>query len=337
MDAWATMMGSSSMQKAGRFKWLLLALAGPLLIFGFMTSGIGEIFARTLPVAQSAGSQKGSSAGACTRNSQGPSFGSSIVIGSNDVVCGDFTSFGGTIEVRGEMRGNVTAFNSNVILDGVVNGNMTLFGGTIALSKSSQVNGHIDLYGTRQLNEQSTLHDGTITDHANHPWFPRRIGEFSFPFLSLLIWVVVGLALITFLPEHVMFVRTTATTKTRRSIMIGLLSILLAPAVLVVLVSLILPIPLALILVLGFVVAWALGTVAIGWIVGERMLRSLAPQYNTRLKAVVVGTAVLVLLGAIPYIGWLISIGVGLLGLGAVFLSRFGTRLYSQPRQPLTL
>ncbi len=118
---------------------------------------------------------------------------------------------------------------------------------------------------------------------------------------------------------------------------IGLLSILLAPAVLVVLVALILPIPLALILALGLIAAWVLGTVAVGWIVGERILQAIAPQHNTRLIAIVVGLAVLVLVGSLPYIGWLISIGVGLLGLGAVFLSRFGTRLYSQPKKPLTL
>jgi hypothetical protein len=43
------------------------------------------------------------------------------------------------------------------------------------------------------------------------------------------------------------------------------------------------------------------------------------------------------LAGSLPYIGCFISIGAGLLGLGAVFLSRFGTRLYSQPKQPLPL
>jgi len=144
-------------------------------------------------------------------------------------------------------------------------------------------------------------------------------------------------ALSSLLPENVLFVRTTVTTKTRRSIIIGLLSIVLAPAVLVVLVALILPIPLALILGLGFMAAWILGTVAISWTIGDYILRAVAPKYNTRLIDVVVGLTVLVLVGSIPYIGWLISIGVGLLGLGAVFLSRFGTRLYSQPKQPLTL
>jgi cytoskeletal protein CcmA (bactofilin family) len=337
MDARAPMMGSSSMQKAGRLKWLLLVLAGPLLFFGFKTSGIGVNLAWTLPSAQATDKGVNSSGGACTRNSQGPSFGGSIAIGSNEIVCGDVTSFGGSVAVKGELRGNVTAFNSNTIIAGEVTGNLTLFGGTIVLTNSSQVHGHIDLYGTRELNVEGSQLDGAITDHTHNQWFPGRMGEFKFPFWSLLVWAILGIGLITLLPEHVMFVRTTVTTKTRRSIIIGLLSILLAPAVLVVLVALILPIPLALILAVGLIAAWVLGTVAVSWIIGERILRAVAPQYNTRRIDVMVGLTVLVLVGSIPYIGWLISFGVGLLGLGAVFLSRFGTRLYSQPKQPLTL
>ncbi len=325
------------MQKAGRLQWLLLALAGLLLIPGVVTSGIGGILAWFTPGVQAAGKQIHSGGSTCTRSAQGPSFGGTIVIEPNEVMCGDITSFGGKVEIKGEMRGNVTAFNSNVIIDGDVNGDITLFGGAITLHKGSQIYGHVDLYGASEQKEQGTQVEGNITDHTRHSWFLGTPGEFSFPFWSMLAWVVLGIVLITLLPEHVMFVRTTAATKTRRSLIIGLLSILLAPAVLVVLIALILPIPLAIILALGLFAAWALGTVAIGWIVGERIMRAVAPRHNTRLVDVVVGLAVLVLVGSLPYIGWLITIGVGLLGLGAVFLSRFGTRLYSQPKQPLTL
>src|SRR6266516_2748069 len=282
------MMGSSSMQKAGRLQWLLLALAGLLLIPWFVIggSGIEEVPGGASPAAQAATRPIIGSGGACTRSGQGPSFGSTIVIEPNEVLCGDLTSFSGTVEIQGEIRGNVTAFNSDVIVEGDINGNVTLFGGTVTLRNGSQVHGNIDTYGASKRSEQGTQLDGTITQHTGHAWF---------------------------------------------------LSILLAPAVLVVLIALILPIPLALILALGLIAAWALGTVAIGWIVGERIMHAVAPQYNTRLIDVVVGLTVLVLVGSLPYIGWLISIGVGLLGLGAVFLSRFGTRLYSQPKQPLTL
>jgi hypothetical protein len=325
------------MQKAGRLQRLLLTLAGLLLIPGFLTSSIGEIPGWATPVAQAAGRSRNNSGSACTRNAQGPSFGSTIVIDPNEVLCGQITTFGGTVDIKGELRGNVTAFNSNVTVAGNVNGNIKLFGGTLTLANGSQIHGHIDLYAARERSEQNIQLDSTITDHTRHPWMFFMPGEFSFPFWSLLVWLILGVVLIKLLPEHVMFVRTTAATKTGRSLLIGLLSILLAPAVLVVLIALILPIPLALILALGLIAAWALGTVAIGWIVGERIMQAIAPRHNTRLIDVVVGLAVLVLVGSLPYIGWLISIGVGLLGLGAVFLSRFGTRLYSQPKQPLTL
>jgi uncharacterized PurR-regulated membrane protein YhhQ (DUF165 family) len=127
------------------------------------------------------------------------------------------------------------------------------------------------------------------------------------------------------------------TNKPRRSLIIGLLSALLAVPVLVVLIALIITIPLAIIVALGLIVAWAFGTVAVGWLVGDYVVRMVAPHHNTRPIQVVVGLTVLVLAGSLPYVGYWISIGTGLLGLGAVLLSRFGTRLYSQPKQPLIL
>ena len=325
------------MHKGKRFDWLLLVLVGPLLFLGFNISGIGEHLAWTLPTAQPAGTSVTGNGVTCTRNIHGPAFNENIVIGSQEVVCGDVTSFGGSISVQGALHGNITAFNSNTVIIGQIFGNLTVFGGAIALNNIEQIHGHIAVYGTRKLNAQSKQLDSMMTGAAQNQSFAGRMGEFAFPFWSLVIWTILGIALSSLLPEHVMFVRTTVTTKTRRSIIIGLLSIVLAPAVLVVLVALILPIPLAIILGLGLVAAWILGTVAISWTIGEQILRAVAPKYNTRLIDVVVGVTVLVLVGSLPYIGWLISIGVGLLGLGAVFLSRFGTRLYSQPKQPLTL
>ena len=329
------------MQKGRRINWLLLVLVGALLFIGFKISGIGENLSWTLPSAQATEKNANGNGLTCTRNINGPSFRENIVIGSSEVVCGDITSFDGSITVQGSLHGNVTAFNSTTSIAGQIFGNLTLFGGTIILNNIGQVHGQIHgqiaLYGTRELNAQGKQLENTPLDQVQNRSFPGRVDEFTFPFWSLVIWTFLGIALSSLLPEHVAFVRTTVTTKTRRSIIIGLLSIVLAPAILVVLVALILPIPLALILALGLIAAWILGTVAISWTIGEYILRAVAPKYNTRLIDIVVGLTVLVLVGSIPYIGWLISIGVGLLGLGAVFLSRFGTRLYSQPKQPLTL
>jgi hypothetical protein len=325
------------MQKGKRFNWLLLVLVVSLLVLGLKISGIGEHLAWTLPSAQATVKSVNGNDFTCTRKTQSPSFNENIVIGKGEVVCGNVTSFGGSVIIQGELHGNVTAFNSNTFITGQVFGNLTLFGGSVSLNNTGQIHGHSAVYGSKELNAQSKQLDGVINGYEQHHPFPGSMGEFSFPFLSLVIWIILGIALSSLLPEHVAFVRTTVTTKTRRSIIIGLLSIILVPAALVVLIALILTIPVALILALGLFAAWILGTIAISWTIGEYIVLSVAPKYNTRLIDIVVGLTALVLLGSIPYIGWLISIGVGVLGIGAVFLSRFGTRLYSQPKQPLTI
>ncbi|HLX56192.1 MAG TPA: hypothetical protein VKR83_04140, partial [Ktedonobacteraceae bacterium] len=69
----------------------------------------------------------------------------------------------------------------------------------------------------------------------------------------------------------------------------------------------------------------------------EQIIHALTSRPHTRYLQVVVGVIVLAALGSLPFIGWLVGLGTGFVGLGAVLLSRFGTRLYSQPEQPLPI
>jgi len=316
----------------------MLSLSGLLILIAFFLGGGKELIVGMIPPAFAAGSNVAQPHSDCTEDHHSPSFGGAVVVDTNVVECGNLTTFGGTVAINGLVRGNLTAFNSNIVIGGTVDGNIDLYGGNVVLQSSSHVHGDIHLYGghfTRGLGAQI---DGSVIDRTRSiDWLVSTNGGFRFSFWSLLIWLAIGILLTSFFPEHVMFVRTTVVNKTRRSLVIGLLSILLAPPLLIVLVALVLPIPLAIIIGLVLLVAWGLGTVAVGWLVGEYVLRKIAPQRNTRLLQIVVGLTVLVLAGSLPYIGLFISIGAGLLGLGAVFLSRFGTRLYSQPKQPLTL
>ncbi len=274
----------------------------------------------------------------CTGSHRGPSFGADIVVDGDEIVCGNLTSFGGTIVIQGEVQGDVVAFGTSVIIDGTVHGTITVYGGSITLQNNAAV------YGDIHLCQGSWTPGGDQHLHGTLDGCPKSADQLltsdagpDFRFWSTLAWVALGALLIVLLPEHVMLVRTTVTSKTRRSLVLGLLSILLALPVLAILVALIISIPLAIIVVIGLIAAWALGTVAVGSLLGEYIVRVVAPQKNTRPVQVVVGLTVLVLAGSLPYIGWFISIGAGLLGLGAVFLSRFGTRLYSQPKQPIML
>ena len=319
-------------------QWAMLALSGLLMLIAFFLGGGRELIVGMIPTVSAANGNVARPDSDCTLEHHGPSFGGAVVVDTNEVECGNLITFGGTVAINGVVKGNLTAFNSDIVIAGNVYGNIDLYGGNVILQSGSYVHGDIQLYGGHFTHGPGTRLDGSVIDRTGSiDWLINTEGGFRFSFWSLVLWVAIGILLTSFFPEHVMFVRTTVVHKARRSLVIGLLSILLAPPLLIVLVALVLSIPLAIIIGLVLLVAWGLGTVAVGWLVGEYVLRKIAPQHNTRLLQIVVGLTVLVLAGSLPYIGWLISIGAGLLGLGAVFLSRFGTRLYSQPKQPLTL
>lgn len=326
------------MLKVARRQWFLLTLLGPWLLAAFLLGGgVGEQMG-ALPNAIAADHQAALDRRDCTGERHKPSFGEAVVVNSGEVICGNLTSFGGTVVIQGEVRGDVVAFGGNVFINGQVNGNVILYGGNITLRNAARVYGDIHLCGGRWIQDTSSLLHGSVFDCTQSVGL-LVLGDKGpdFRFWSIVTWVALGLLLISLLPEHVMLVRTTAKSKMRRSFVLGLLSVLLAPAVLAVLVALIISIPLAIIVVVGLIAAWALGTVAIGWLIGDFIVRKVIPHQSTHPMQVVVGLTVLALAGSLPYIGWLIILGAGLIGLGAVLLSRFGTRLYSQPKQPLPL
>jgi hypothetical protein len=313
---------------------MLLAL---ILGAGLLIQGVGLLWGWLTPAIQTSGKTDYSQDSTCTATQRGPLVGQSLSVDGKEVMCGDLTLWGSTLDVAGQVHGTIRAFGSNINIAGTVDGDLNLYGGMATLQPGSQVRGNINLFGGRERLEAGSHLSGVVNNRSQRVslWLPGLSDGFAFPFWPMVIWVILGLALTSLLPEHVMFVRTTVASRARRSLLLGLLSFLLAPAVLLVLIALILPIPLAVLIAIGLIAAWALGTIAIGWLVGEYIMRAIAPRHNTRLAQVIVGLTVLVLVGSLPYIGWLISLGAGLLGLGAVLLSRFGTRLYSQPRHPL--
>ena len=325
------------MHKVSRRQRFMLTLPGLVLFAAFLISGGGKaLFAGGPDALAAATTYSRDTSTDCTENGRKPGFGSAMVVSRGDVMCGDLTSFGGTVTIDGTVRGDVVVFGGNVLLRGNVDGNITLYDGSMVSAEGARVNGDIHVCGghwTEGTNSQ--LHGSFFSCTQGINTLLKEDMGAQFRFWYVVTWVMLGVLLTTLIQEHVMMVRTTVKSKMRRSLALGLLSILLAPIILVVLLALIIAIPLAILIIVGLIAAWALGIVAVGWIIGDIVIRALAPQHAKRLTQVAVGVAILAIVGSLPYIGWLVSLLAGMIGLGAVFLSRFGTRLYSQPRQPL--
>lgn len=318
--------------KAARFR-LLLLLIGGVIVSLFITNSITGL----LPTTTSSALASGGPDTTCTATSQQrPMFGGTVSVEAGNVLCGDVTIIGGAVSIQGLVRGSILAFGSNILLNGGVSGDIRLFGGSIRFGNSSFVHGNVNLYGSRVDGEKEVRIDGAFNDHSKDTGL-FGLGAFNLPVWFLLLMLPLGLLYTRFFPEHVLFVSATVKNHTRRSLLIGLLSALLAPAVLLVLIALIISIPLALIVLLILLITWTAGTVAICWILGEQVIHAFTRRPCTRYLQVTVGVIMLAVFLSLPFIGWIVFLGTGIVGSGAVFLSRFGTRLYRRPEQPLSI
>jgi len=109
----------------------------------------------------------------------------------------------------------------------------------------------------------------------------------------------------------------------------GLLTLVVAPFVFIILVVTLILIPVALILAFVIPLAWLFGIIAIGQEVGERFTKAISQNWAPVLSTGF-GTFLLLLVGGfvglIPCVGWLIPFLIGLIALGGVAMTWFGTR-----------
>jgi hypothetical protein len=112
---------------------------------------------------------------------------------------------------------------------------------------------------------------------------------------------------------------------------VGLLSAIVLPVLIVFLSITILLIPVALLLILLCVVVVLFGWIGLGLEVGERLSEMMKWDLHPAVQAglgTFLFSAVVLGIGMIPCIGWIAPFVAGMLGLGGVILSRFGTVSY---------
>jgi hypothetical protein len=140
--------------------------------------------------------------------------------------------------------------------------------------------------------------------------------------------VILGLLL----PQQIKRVADTISKEPLVTGGVGLLSIVVAPILLVLLTITIILIPVTILGTLLVGLAVLFGWVAIGYEIGQRLALlfkttwhpSIAAGIGVLLLGLVTGFATL-----IPCIGWLVGVIVAILGLGAVVISRFGSSKYA--------
>lgn len=292
-------------------------------------------------------------------------FGQSFTLKSGETLNGDLVVFGGsaTIENGALVKGSTVLFGGNLVINGEVNGDVAIVGGVVTLGTHSQIHGNLSTVGASLDRSEGSQIDGEIFntatswigngENANQPQPPvvtppvPVIPNFHVIFDPLwsvmnvfgnaLALAVLAMLVVLFLAPQTGRVAGAITSQPIIAGGLGLLTVILAPAVVVLLTITILLIPIALIAIIVLVVAGVFGWIAIGLEIGQRFVKAIHQDWHPSLAAGL-GTFVLTLvaraLTAIPVlncVGWLVPFLLGVTAIGAVIMTRFGMRLYAAP------
>jgi cytoskeletal protein CcmA (bactofilin family) len=285
--------------------------------------------------------------------------GESIVIGPGDEVQGDLAVMGGKVELQegGRVNGDVAIIAGSGVIDGEVDGHLVVLGGTVELRSNALIRQNLFTFGASVSRAPGATVQGetiegfrgrsfrlpTIQIGRIRPWqwdqepFFNLMRDFLHFVLNLVALVVLGVLLVLFLPKQTAVVAQAVTEAGWTSFAVGLLTFVVLLVLVPLLVIICIGIPVAVLLVLAAVAAGLFGWIAIGVLLGHRLLVALHTSQPQPVLEIVVGVAVLTLLAQVPCLGWLLGVIASAVGLGAVVLTRFGTMHYAPPKPVVDL
>lgn len=303
-------------------------------------------------------------------------FGGSFTLKSGETLNGDIVVFGGTadIESGSTVIGDVAVIGGSVGLDGTVRGDVVVVGGALRLGATAVVQGdainfggsldrHPDAKVSGDTVRGFRFEDGREGGEIVIPGIPINPGEIpELPGITIeppqpktfgdrlldaflrgvsaIAWAailaVLGVLVVVFLPKHSERVAATAVKNPWLAMLAGALSQIFGIILIAILAITVCLLPFALVLLLALIAGWFFGWLALGWIIGKRLLAALKIKRPTPILEAAVGVVILTLIWrlplVVPFIGglvfWVIGLFVGWIGLGAVLLTRFGTDPY---------
>ncbi len=278
---------------------------------------------------------------------------------------GDVVVIGGTASVNGEVKGDVVAMGGTVDVgaDARVGGDVATVGGVASVDESADVGGSVvngpDLkFGKDGVSvipaapETAATPKASAAPSANSPISQHSrptFGERLLKFIGdgvqdiVIALLLAGLAalVVIFFPAHVKTAQTTIEQQSALTVGFGIATTVALLALTLVLIILLITICLLPFLYLVVLAAALLGLTALGKWTGEFIFTKLNQHQPTPIAATMLGVALLVTLGrmpfvdSLPWIGWVfglaaffINVAIISMALGSVVLTRFGTQPY---------
>jgi hypothetical protein len=282
--------------------------------------------------------------------------GGNVKLEKGSLVDGNVVELGGNLGAAGEIRGNLSVFGGSVDLasNAVVQGDLATFGGALHRAPGAQVHGRtVESFKAPQLGD--TLPALPFVPPAlplvpqlpaapevpatpatpAAPSGPGLFGRFVIWQLATVGWAVLlallGIGAILLAPRHIERIASAVAAEPVFSVAVGLLTLIVAAlAGTLLLLACGLGLLVWFATFLGLLVGW----LAVGLLLGQRLLRALRLHTASSLPEEALGVFLTTVVARLPCIGFLFALVAGSLGLGAVVLTRFGTRSFARMNTP---
>lgn len=271
--------------------------------------------------------------------------GGQATIEDGATVNGDVMVAGGALTVAGRIDGDIAVFGGSVALERTaqVTGDLVTFGGSVQRSPGAEVSGETreggafdvpNLPGPMFLPGMDSFTPGGdfYVQQSPGEWLVAALLRAIRTGIVILALAALALVVSLFWPKGIERLGKTVLSQPAPVVLVGLLSWVVGLGLFVVLAITICLLPIALALGLALLVAVLLSWVVAGWLVGRSLLGVLKLRNATVVIEAAVGTLVLAvvyfLVGILPCTEFIFGTLIVSFGLGAIVLTRFGTRPY---------
>jgi uncharacterized RDD family membrane protein YckC len=275
-----------------------------------------------------------------------------VVIGGSATalgrVRGDLVSILGNVFLSNEASGDVVAVLGNVKLatNAVVHGDTVAVLGNIQMGPNTKVRGDVVAVGGAVERGEGSVVSGEVIGMPGFKWLGEWLEQCAFKLRPLApqlgwLWAIAGVILLIYLLIAIAFprpVQACVEEIVRRpvtTVLMGLLTKILLPFVLLILVVTGIGVFVVPFLLIAVMCAGMIGKIALLQYFGQQIGR----QFNltaiqTPLIAFLLGWVILTLLYLVPVLGFIVFALTGMWALGAVVLAMFSGRRREMPEKP---
>jgi hypothetical protein len=256
--------------------------------------------------------------------------GGSVQLGPRGRIRGNASLAGGRVNVLGAVDGYLQVGAGRVLIDAPVAGDVEAAGRSIELGPNARIAGRLRYRSERDLvrDPKAQVIGGeerlTWPDFKSHERQAREAGR-------VLSWLwtaglmLLGVVLVAGFPRATARVTESARQRLGWSLLVGFLALVAIPPATAIAAFTVIGLPVAVLVLLLYLVLLLVGFVAAGVALGDAVLgRWSAPRFartSWRAVAAAIGVLVLALLARVPYVGAFVALLALLVGVGAVLMS----------------